>query len=229
MEVLGIFGLPGETGSALRGFQRPVEPQSCTFENQAREASSLTPSLYEEVFWAHPRTCAPRGFAPSVGAVANERRFWLMKSEPQTFGIDDLERLGQSPWDGVRNYRARNIMRDEMQVGDLVLFYHSNAKPSGVAGVARVASSAYPDPTQFDSQSSYYDPRSSQQAPRWWLVDVQFVERLRRFLPLALLKSAPELDGMMLIQRGARLSVQPVEEAHFRYILTAGRARTLAR
>ena len=161
-------------------------------------------------------------------ARTRQRRFWLMKSEPETFGIEDLERLGRSPWDGVRNYRARNLLRDAMQVGDLALFYHSNAKPAGVAGVARVASAAYPDPTQFDPESKYYDPRSLPQTPRWWLVDVEFVERLPRFLPLATLKGTPELAGMMLLQRGARLSVQPVEEAHFRHILRAGGARTSA-
>ena len=154
------------------------------------------------------------------------RRYWLMKSEPETFGIADLCQKQRTPWDGVRNYRARNFMRDEMAPGDLVLFYHSNASPPGVAGVARVASESYPDPTQFDPKSDYYDPKASKSAPRWWLVDVEFVERLPALVSLADLKDDPKLRGMWVTQRGMRLSIQPVEKAHFRHVLLRGGAKT---
>jgi len=152
------------------------------------------------------------------------RRYWLMKSEPDAFGIDDLEERRRTPWDGVRNYRARNTMRDEMAIGDLVLFYHSSATPSAVVGIARIGSEAYPDPTQFDPRSRYYDPKSSEAQPRWWLVDVEFVERLPQPVSLAELKADPELEGMWITQRGQRLSVQPVEKRHFRHVLRRGNA-----
>lgn len=154
-----------------------------------------------------------------------------MKTEPSVFGIDDLERVGREPWDGVRNYQARNFMRDEMAVGDLVLLYHSNAKPPGVAGVARVASEAYPDPTAFDGRSKYHDPKSDPDDPRWWLVDVEFVERLPEFVSLDALKADAEgpLDGMLVVRRGQRLSIQPVEARHFARVLRMGRAATRVR
>jgi len=153
------------------------------------------------------------------------RRYWLMKSEPDAFGIQDLEAQRRAPWDGVRNYRARNYMRDEMATGDLVLFYHSSTSPPGVVGVARVGSEAYPDPTQFDPRSRYYDPKSSDLQPRWWLVDIEFVERLPRPVSLAELKADPALEGMWVAQRGVRLSIQPVEKRHFRHVLRRGSAR----
>jgi predicted RNA-binding protein with PUA-like domain len=152
-----------------------------------------------------------------------------MKSEPDTFGIDDLRRKRRTPWDGVRNYRARNFMRDEMAVGDLVLFYHSNADPPGVAGVARVVSPSYPDPTQFDPRSEYHDPKASETEPRWWLVDVEFVEQLPNLVSLSALKADPKLRGMWVTQRGMRLSVQPVEKEHFRHVLRCGGAKTAIR
>ena len=146
-----------------------------------------------------------------------KRRYWLVKSEPDAYSIDDLERDGQAEWDGVRNYQARNFMRDEMTVGDLVLFYHSNAKPPGVAGVAKVATEAYPDPTQFDPKSKYHDPKATEEAPRWHLVDLSFVEKFDAVLGLDVLKEhADDLEGMMVIKRGIRFSVQPVEKEHFR-------------
>ena len=145
--------------------------------------------------------------------------YWLMKSEPGTFSIDDLERVGQEPWDGVRNYQARNFMRDDMRVGDKVFFYHSNCDVPGIVGIARVASEAYPDPTQFDPKDGHFDPKSSRDKPRWILVDIAFVRRLKRTIALAELKDDPTLEGMPLVRKGNRLSVMPVEAAHFKHIL----------
>ncbi len=152
--------------------------------------------------------------------------YWLMKSEPSVYAIEDLERDGRAEWEGVRNYQARNLMRDEMRRGDLVLFYHSNAKPSGVAGVARVVREAYPDPTALDPTSPYHDPRATPEDPRWVQVDLGFVERFERLVPLAALKADPALEGMLVTRRGQRLSVQPVERAHFARVLELAGART---
>jgi predicted RNA-binding protein with PUA-like domain len=147
--------------------------------------------------------------------------YWLMKSEPEEFSIRDLEqRPGQrEPWDGVRNYQARNMMRDRMQVGDGVLFYHSNTDVPGVVGIAEVASEAYPDPTAFDPQDPHYDPKSDPNNPRWYLVDVRFVRHLRRTIALAELKAHPELQEMPLVRKGNRLSVMPVTEDQWEVIL----------
>lgn len=148
-----------------------------------------------------------------------------MKSEPDVYGIDDLEREGTTWWDGVRNYQARNHMRD-MRVGDRVLFYHSNAKPPGVAGIAEVAREAYPDPTQFDPKDPHHDPKSSEDDPRWSMVDLRFVEKLPELVPLDTLRGDDALDGMLILRRGNRLSVTPVEPAHYRHILKLGRAKS---
>lgn len=150
--------------------------------------------------------------------------FWLVKSEPVAYSIDRLEREGRTMWEGVRNYTARNMMRDEMKVGELVLFHHSNADPPALVGIARVASAPYPDPTQFDPASKYFDPKATPEAPRWILVDLEFVERLTRPLPLAELKEDPGLEGMELLRKGSRLSVQPVSEAHFQRVRERSRA-----
>jgi len=146
-------------------------------------------------------------------------RYWLMKSEPDVFSIDDLARAKVEPWTGVRNYQARNFMRDGMGVGDGVLFYHSSCEVPGVAGIAEVASAAYPDPTQFDPKSEYYDERSTRDDPRWMLVDVAFRRKLKRVVTLAELKAQPGLDGFPLLQRGNRLSVLPVTKAQWQAIL----------
>lgn len=162
-------------------------------------------------------------------AVAKRgKKYWLMKSEPESYSIDDLERDGSEPWDGVRNYQARNFMRD-MAVGDLALFYHSNAKPPGVAGLCRISKEAYPDPTQFDKKSKYYDPKSKRDDPRWSLVEVSFVEKFAEEVPLQTLKDTPELEGMRVTQKGARLSVQPVEKKHFQRVLKMAKAKTKLR
>ena len=148
---------------------------------------------------------------------------WLMKSEPDVYSIDDLARDGTTGWEGVRNFQARNYLR-AAAVGDLVLFYHSNAEPSGVAGVARITRTAYPDPTQFDPKSDYHDATSPPDDPRWSTVELGFVERFGAVIALADLKSDPELDGLEVTRRGSRLSVHPVSEAHFARILARGRA-----
>lgn len=145
--------------------------------------------------------------------------YWLIKSEPYEFSIDDLEAAGQEPWDGIRNYQARNFMRDDMKIGDKVLFYHSNAKPPAVVGLAEVASEPYPDPTAFDPEAKYYDPKSDPDNPRWILVDMAYVNHLPRAVPLNELKADPRVDGMMLTRKGSRLSIQPVSRKHYDYIV----------
>ncbi len=137
-----------------------------------------------------------------------------MKSEPDTYPYERLEKEGRTMWDGVRNYQARNYMRDDMSVGDEVLFYHSSTKVPGVVGVARVASEPYPDPTQFDESSEYYDPKATEQEPRWYLVDIEPLERLPRLVSLQEMKEDPALEDMLLLRRGNRLSVMPVEPEH---------------
>ena len=144
---------------------------------------------------------------------------WLMKSEPDTFSIDDLKRKKREAWDGVRNYQARNFMRDGMRVGDGVFFYHSNCAEPGIAGLAEVASDAYADPSQFDPKSKYFDPGSSRDNPRWMLVDVKFVKKLKRTITLDELKNHPALAEMTLLRKGNRLSVMPVDAAEWQYIL----------
>lgn len=151
------------------------------------------------------------------------KRYWLMKCEPSAYSIDDLERDRRAEWEGVRNYQARNFMRDEMQLGDLALFYHSNAKPSGVVGLEEICKASYPDFHAFDKRSKYYDPKSKHDAPTWFMVDVKFIEKFADLLPLETLKQDPALTGMMVLKRGSRLSVQPVEKKHFERVVTMGR------
>lgn len=148
-------------------------------------------------------------------------RHWLLKTEPSEFGIDDLvARPGQTePWDGVRNHQARNMMRDEMSPGDLAFFYHSNCETPGIVGIVEIATEAYPDPTAFDPADKHFDPKSSPDAPRWFLVDVRFVRALSRTLSLKELKSHPGLESLPLVRRGNRLSVMPVEPEHWKLIL----------
>ncbi|MEF2147875.1 EVE domain-containing protein [Luteimonas sp. FXH3W] len=146
------------------------------------------------------------------------KQYWLMKSEPDAFSIDDLAAVAQEPWSGVRNYQARNSMRDDMRVGDEVLFYHSNAKPAGIAGLARIARTAYPDETQFDPESDYYDPKATRETPRWFMVDVQFVSKFSKILSLAEIKSHAHLFSadFVPVRKGSRLSVAPVSAEDFR-------------
>jgi predicted RNA-binding protein with PUA-like domain len=145
--------------------------------------------------------------------------YWLMKSEPDVFSIMDLKRVGKSGWDGVRNYQARNFMRDQMRVGDLVLFYHSNATPPGVAGIARVSRESHPDPSQFDKKSEYHDPKASPEKPIWFMVEVEFVEAFAQLLPLEALKKERALQNMPLVQKGTRLSVMPVKASEWKRVL----------
>lgn len=145
---------------------------------------------------------------------------WLMKSEPDTYSIDDLKRDKKEMWDGIRNYQARNMMRDDMQVGDQIFFYHSSCKEPAIVGIARVASKPYPDPTQFDPDSKYFDPKSSPDDPRWCLVDIQFVRKMKRAITLGDLKSHPGLDDMILTRRGNRLSILPVTDAEWDIVLS---------
>lgn len=147
-------------------------------------------------------------------------RYWLMKSEPESFSIDRLASMPEqtTPWDGVRNYQARNFMRDEMKEGDLVLFYHSNCDEPGVVGIAEIKGVPYPDVTQFDAKSRYFDPKSSPENPRWVLVDVKFVRKLKRTVSLREIKADERLKNMVLVQKGSRLSVQPVTKEEFELI-----------
>ena len=142
--------------------------------------------------------------------------YWLIKTEPGTYSIDDLKRDGSTMWEGVRNPRARDYMKD-MKEGDLVIFYHSSAEPPGAAGIAKVVREAYPDPSQFDAKSKYHDAQSKADKPRWWLVDVGFVEKLDRLVSLHEIKAEPDLADMVLV-RNSRLSVQPVKKSEFELV-----------
>ncbi len=148
-----------------------------------------------------------------------------MKSEPGTYSIDDLARDGRTSWEGVRNYQARNLMRDELKLGDRVLFYHSSADPPGVAGIGEVVREGYPDHFAFDRSSKYFDARSTPEDPVWIMVDVGFVQKFAAVVSLAELKADPALDGLMVAKKGMRLSVQPVDPAHFDHIVSLGRAK----
>jgi len=141
--------------------------------------------------------------------------YWLMKSEPHVYPYEQLVKDGSTHWDGVRNYQARNLMRDEMKMGDLVLFYHSNFKPPHVVGIARVCQEGYPDFTAQDPNSKYFDEKATPDNPRWMMVDIEPVMELPQIIPLEDIRNNPECEGMLLIRKGQRLSVQPVEEEHF--------------
>lgn len=145
---------------------------------------------------------------------------WLMKSEPSEFGIGDLEARGAEPWDGIRNYQARNMIRDEMRPGDQAFFYHSSCEVPGIVGIMEIATAAYPDPTAFDPDDRHFDPASDPDEPRWYLVDVRFGRRLGRTIPLSELKSYPELAALPLVRRGNRLSVMPVAKDEWEFILS---------
>ena len=146
--------------------------------------------------------------------------YWLIKSEPDAYSIDDLERDGREMWDGIRNYQARNTMRDDMKIGDDVFFYHSSCKEPGIVGIAKVASAPYPDPTQFDKKSKYFDPKSDKHDPRWWLVDMEFVRKTNRNVTLTEIKAQKSLDDMVLTRKGNRLSIMPVSKKHWTKILS---------
>jgi predicted RNA-binding protein with PUA-like domain len=151
--------------------------------------------------------------------------FWLMKSEPDVFSIDDLKNAKNQTtyWDGVRNYQARNYIRDEMKVGDKVIFYHSNSEPPGAAGICEVVKEAYPDFTAFDPENPHFDPKSKKDNPAWMMVDVKFVEKFPRLVPISELRENKKLAKMQLLQRGNRLSVMPVSGEEFKVIVNLGR------
>jgi len=156
--------------------------------------------------------------------MARAKQYWLMKCEPEAYTIEDLERDGTATWEGVRNFQARNMMRDEMRVGDRVLFYASNAEPSGVTGVAEVSRAGYPDPYSFVEGHKYYDPKSDPASPTWYMVEIRFVERFPETIPLSTLKETKGLKKMGVVQIGSRLSVQPVTKKEFEIVLNLGRA-----
>lgn len=148
--------------------------------------------------------------------------YWLMKSEPDEFSIDQLKKDKKTFWTGVRNYQARNFMMNDMKKGDLILFYHSNAEPSGVAGLATVTGQIIADPLQFDKKSDYYDPKAKVEKPIWFSAEIQYKEHFKNFLPLQDLKIYKELAHMLLLKKGQRLSIQPVTEKEFNFILKLG-------
>jgi predicted RNA-binding protein with PUA-like domain len=155
--------------------------------------------------------------------MAKTKRYWLMKCEPEAYTIDDLERDGTTTWEGVRNFQARNSMRDDMKPGDGVLFYASNAEPSGVTGVAAIARGGYPDPYAFEEGHKYFDPKSDPENPTWMMVDLRFVEKFPDIVPLGVLKETPGLQDMVVTQKGSRLSVQPVTKKEFDIVVKLGR------
>jgi predicted RNA-binding protein with PUA-like domain len=151
------------------------------------------------------------------------KRYWLMKCEPSAYTIDDLERDGTTSWEGVRNFKARNYMRDDMQVGDGVLFYASNADPSGVTGLAKIVKAAYPDASAFDKKSHYYDEDADKASPTWFMVDIGFVKNFHGTVSLETLKATPALKDMVVTQKGSRLSVQPVTKDEYDIVCRLGR------
>ncbi|OPZ89253.1 MAG: EVE domain protein [bacterium ADurb.Bin425] len=169
--------------------------------------------------------------APSKKIEKTEKsqkcRYWLMKSEPDVFSIFDLEKAKNKTthWDGVRNYQARNFLRDEIKLKDKVLYYHSNSEPSAIVGVAEVVREGYPDHTAFDENDDHYDPKSKKDEPTWYMVDIKHVETFAEPLPLSMLKEVPSLKNMVLLQKGSRLSVQPVTEEEFEAILKLSQKR----
>ena len=166
------------------------------------------------------------GLFPFSENAARVPRYWLFKTEPESFSIDDLERVKREEWSGVRSFQARNLMR-EMRTGDLGFFYHSSTKPPGIAGICEVVAAAHPDSTQFDRASEYYDPKSKREEPTWWCVDVGFVRRLPRFVTLEELRAIPALAFMPLLRKGQRLSVQTVSPQDWKRILNLAGVRPL--
>ncbi|MDJ0974207.1 MAG: EVE domain-containing protein [Planctomycetota bacterium] len=156
--------------------------------------------------------------------MARAKRYWLFKSEPDVYSIDDLKRDGSTYWEGVRNYQARNLLRDDIKKGDEVLFYHSRIKPMGVAGIAKVTRGGYADPSQFDKKHKYFDPKANEDNVRWYVVDLSFVSKFDEVVTLEDLKAEAKLADMMVVQRGARLSIQPVTAAEFKVVKKMGTA-----
>lgn len=166
-----------------------------------------------------PKKSPPK--KPASPSTASSQRYWLFKSEPDVFSIDDLARAKNQTthWDGVRNYQARNMLRDEMRVGDAVLYYHSNAEPTAIVGAARIVRAGYPEFTAWDENDPHFDSKSNADNPRWYMVDIQFVEKFATPLTLPFLRTVPELRDMVLLRKGSRLSVQPVTPAEYAAIV----------
>jgi predicted RNA-binding protein with PUA-like domain len=152
--------------------------------------------------------------------------YWLMKSEPDVYSIDDLKRDGVNMWEGCRNYTVRNFFRDKFAVGDLAFFHHSNADPAGIVGIMEVVRTGYPDPTQFDPKSEYFDAKADPENPRWMVVDVKFVEKFDHCITLPEMRANPALEKMLVLQRGQRLSVMPVAPEEWSTLLEMARAKT---
>ena len=150
----------------------------------------------------------------------DEKRYWLLKTEPSTFSFQDLWNAPKrtTGWDGVRNFQARNTLRDRMKKGDLVFIYHSSTDPTGIVGIAEVAREGYPDPTAFDAKDSHYDPKSKRESPTWFMVDVRAIEKIDPIITLEELRRTKGLEKMVLLQKGSRLSVQPVSESEWKVI-----------
>ena len=145
-------------------------------------------------------------------------KYWLMKSEPSSYSIDDLKKDNRALWDGVRNYQARNFMMHDMQIGDLVLYYHSNTKIPGIVGLAKISGKARPDPTAFDAKNKYYDKKSTKDKPIWYCVEIKFVKKFKNIIPLQLIKEQKALNNMVLVKKGMRLSIQPVKKPEYELI-----------
>jgi len=205
------------TTSKKPAAKRAAAKRAAAKRAAAKRAGGKTPA-------AKKTAKAPKQWAALAPRRGDERRYWLVKSEPGVFSFDDLLASAQrtTSWEGVRNYQARNFMRDGMRRGDGVLFYHSNAEPPAIVGVAEVAREAYPDPSQFDRASEYFDSKSRPHEPTWVLVDLRGVAPLRSPLSLAALRDVPALADMELLRRGSRLSVQPVTRAEWEAILRLG-------
>lgn len=154
-------------------------------------------------------------------------KYWLMKSEPKVFSITDLKKSKRTLWDGIRNYQARNFMMKEMSLGDAVLFYHSNAEPPGIAGLAKVSQLAQPDPTALQPQSKYFEPRATRDNPIWYCVEISFVRQFPQLIPLNELRNIEQLKNMVLLKKGSRLSIQPVQPVEFKKILELAERHTL--
>ena len=149
-------------------------------------------------------------------------KYWVMKTEPDVCSISDLEKSKTQCWDGVRNYQARNYMMNDMQVGDKILFYHSSAEVIGVAGLAEVSRAAYPDHTQFDKKSEYYDPKATKENPRWYMVDVKFEKKFKKVVTLEDIKNHPDLTGLTILKKGNRLSITPASKEEYEIIKKMG-------
>lgn len=207
---------PGAAAWASERLGASSTSSTASEENRTGAASTLSRESGQ-------RRGAPRAIPTLVAKRAPH--YWLMKTEPDVYSIDDLARERVGTWEGVRNYVARNHMR-AMELGDLALFYHSSVQPPGVVGLMRVCKKAYPDPTQFDPKSDYYDEKSPKDAPRWDRVEVEFVEKLPRLVTLDELKADAKLVDMLVVRRGMRLSVQPVEARHFKRVLALAATRS---